>query len=274
MIRSFNRRFESEWKCLRKRKVLSVLLVIYIFIVLFQLRFSGMWMMGEGRGGFTGFFPDPSIQFSAEDLSLLGGKGSAYGLLFNVVPVAHALFFPFIAVLAIPWFCESSFIDRVWEISKARGAGEGCVLVVRSLISTSLLLGVYILCSAALLILMFLLLPATGEYFDAGLFFQRLLLSCLVCASITCSYVIAASFFGKGFGALGIMLLINVVGLIMQLMTNRMLLVPSSMLMWTCGVVPIGQNESAAIVGFCALDVLLVFCGCSVMADIRSKYIN
>ena len=100
MARQIKRLLQSEWKHASKWAY-ALILVIYACMVVLQLNSFPMWFCSLREGSFLGFFPDPTLKLSAEDALLFGNAEVFRGLLFNVAPLAHALFFPFIAALLV-----------------------------------------------------------------------------------------------------------------------------------------------------------------------------
>lgn len=125
MARQIKRFLHSEWKHVSKWAY-ALILVIYACMVVLQLNSFPMWLCGLRENSFLGFFPDPTLRLSAEDALLFGNAEVFRGLLFNVAPLAHALFFPFIAACIVPRFVSSGFVEEPWGLSEARG-GEACV---------------------------------------------------------------------------------------------------------------------------------------------------
>lgn len=91
MARQIKRLLQSEWKHASKWAY-ALILVIYACMVVLQLNSFPMWFCSLRENSFLGFFPDPTLRLSAEDVLLFGNAGVFRGLLFNVAPLAHALF--------------------------------------------------------------------------------------------------------------------------------------------------------------------------------------
>lgn len=70
--------------------------------------------------------------------------------------------------------------------------------------------------------------------------------------------MIAVSYFGSGFGPIGMLLLVNVVAIYIQIGANSMLPLPASMLMWICGVTPLGNSQCTSILIDCLINVASV----------------
>ena len=103
MARQIKRFLHSELKHVSKWAY-ALILVIYAYMVILQLNSFPMWFCSLRENSFLGFFPDPTLRLSAEDVLLFGNAEVFRGLLFNVAPLAHALFFPFIAACIVPRF--------------------------------------------------------------------------------------------------------------------------------------------------------------------------
>ena len=101
MARQIKRLLQSELKNVSKWAY-ALILVIYAYMVILQLNSFPMWFCSLRENSFLGFFPDPTLPLSAEDVLLFGNAEVFRGLLFNVAPLAHALFFPFIAACIVP----------------------------------------------------------------------------------------------------------------------------------------------------------------------------
>ena len=110
MDRQTRRFLHSELKHVSKWTY-ALILVIYACMVVLQLNSFPMWFCSLRENSFLGFFPDPTLLLSAEDVLLFGSAEVFRGLLFNVAPLAHALFFPFIAACIVPRFVSSGFIE-------------------------------------------------------------------------------------------------------------------------------------------------------------------
>ena len=106
MARQIKRLLQSELKHVSKW-VYALILVIYACMVALQLNSFPMWFCSLRENSFLGFFPDPTLRLSAEDVLLFGNAEVFRGLLFNVAPLAHALFFPFIAACIVPRFVSA-----------------------------------------------------------------------------------------------------------------------------------------------------------------------
>ena len=100
MARQIKRLLQSELKHVSKWAY-ALILVIYAYMVVLQLNSFPMWFCSLRENSFLGFFPDPTLRLSAEDVLLFGNAEVFRGLLFNVAPLAHALFFPFIAACIV-----------------------------------------------------------------------------------------------------------------------------------------------------------------------------
>ncbi len=129
MARQIKRLLQSELKHVSKW-IYTLILVIYACMVVLQLNSFPMWFCSLRENSFLGFFPDPTLLLSAEDVLLFGNAEVFRGLLFNVAPLAHALFFPFIAACIVPRFVSSGFIEEPWGLSEA-GEGSVCALSLR-----------------------------------------------------------------------------------------------------------------------------------------------
>lgn len=119
MARQIKRLLQSELKHVSKWAY-ALILVIYACMVVLQLNSFPMWFCSLRENSFLGFFPDPTLRLSAEEVLLFGNAEVFRGLLFNVAPLAHALFFPFIAACIVPRFVSSGFIEEPWGLSEAR----------------------------------------------------------------------------------------------------------------------------------------------------------
>ena len=128
MARQTRRFLHSELKHVSKWTYVLIL-VIYACMVVLQLNSFPMWFCSLRENSFLGFFPDPTLRLSAEDVLLFGNAEVFRGLLFNVAPLAHALFFPFIASCIVPRFVSSSFVEEPWGLSEARGGKRVCTTV-------------------------------------------------------------------------------------------------------------------------------------------------
>lgn len=90
MARQIKRLLQSELKHVSKWAY-ALILVIYAYMVILQLNSFPMWFCSLRENSFLGFFPDPTLRLSAEDVLLFGNAEVFRGLLFNVAPLAHAL---------------------------------------------------------------------------------------------------------------------------------------------------------------------------------------
>ncbi len=149
MARQIKRFLHSELKHVSKWTY-ALIPVIYACMVVLQLNSFPMWFCSLRENSFLGFFPDPTLRLSAEDVLLFGNAEVFRGLLFNVAPLAHALFFPFIAACIVPRFVSSGFIEEPWGLSEARGGKRVCAIVARAMLSSFALLGAFILSSVVL----------------------------------------------------------------------------------------------------------------------------
>lgn len=129
MARQIKRLLQSELKHVSKW-MYALILVIYACMVVLQLNSFPMWFCSLRENSFLGFFPDPTLLLSAEDVLLFGNAEVFRGLLFNVAPLAHALFFPFIAACIVPRFVSSGFIEEPWGCRRL-GEGSVCALSLR-----------------------------------------------------------------------------------------------------------------------------------------------
>ena len=229
MARQIKRLLQSELKHVSKWAY-ALILVIYAYMVVLQLNSFPMWFCSLRENSFLGFFPDPTLRLSAEDVLLFGNAEVFRGLLFNVAPLAHALFFPFIVACIVPRFVSSGFID--------------CAIVLDA-----------------------------QQYFNLNIFCYRLLLASVVCLAYVVSCVIVVSYFGSGFGPIGMLLLVNVVAIYIQLGANSMLPLPASMLMWICGVTPLGNSQCISILIDCLINVASVFAICFTVDRLRSRFL-
>lgn len=149
MARQIKRLLQSELKHVSKWAY-ALILVIYAYMVILQLNSFPMWFCSLRENSFLGFFPDPTLRLSAEDVLLFGNAEVFRGLLFNVAPLAHALFFPFIAACIVPRFVSSGFVEEPWGLSEARGGKRVCAIVARVVLSSFALLGAFVLSSVVL----------------------------------------------------------------------------------------------------------------------------
>ena len=272
MAHQIKRFLHSEWKRVIKWTY-ALILVIYACMVVLQLNSFPMWFCSLRENSFLGFFPDPTLRLSAEDVLLFGNAEVFRGLLFNVAPLAHALFFPFIAACIVPRFVSSGFIEDPWGLSEARGGKRVCAIVARVVLSSFALLGAFILSSVVLYCLNCVIVLDAQQYFNLNNFCYRLLLASVVCLAYVVSCVIAVSYFGSGFGPIGMLLLVNVVAIYIQLGTNFVLPLPSSMLMWICGVTPLGDGQCVSILIDCLINVASIFAICFTVDRLRSRFL-
>ena len=165
MARQTRRFLHSELKHVSKWTY-ALILVIYSCMVVLQLSSFPMWFCSLRENSFLGFFPDPTLRLSAEDVLLFGNAEVFRGLLFNVAPLAHALFFPFIAACIVLRFVSSGFIEEPWGLSEARGGKRVCAIVARVVLSSFALLGAFILSSVVLYCLNCAIVLDAQQYFD------------------------------------------------------------------------------------------------------------
>ena len=158
-------------------------------------------------------------------------------------------------------------------MSEARGGKRVCAIVARVVLSSFALLGAFILSSVVLYCLNCVIVLDARQYFNLNIFCYRLLLASVVCLAYVVSCVIAVSYFGSGFGPIGMLLLVNVVAIYIQLGANSMLPLPSSMLMWICGVTPLGDGQCVSILIDCLINVASVFTICFTIDRLRSRFI-
>lgn len=111
------------------------------------------------------------------------------------------------------------------------------------------------------------------QYFNLHVFCYRLLLASAVCLAYVVSCVIAVSYFGAGFGPIGMLLLVNVVAIYIQIGANSMLPLPASMLMWICGVTPLGNGQCISILIDCLINVASVVAICFTVDRLRSRFL-
>lgn len=71
MARQIKRLLQSELKHVSKW-MYALILVIYACIVVLQLNSFPMWFCSLRENSFLGFFPDPTLLLSAEDVLLFG----------------------------------------------------------------------------------------------------------------------------------------------------------------------------------------------------------
>ena len=71
MARQIKRLLQSELKHVSKW-VYALILVIYACMVALQLNSFPMWFCSLRENSFLGFFPDPTLRLSAEDVLLFG----------------------------------------------------------------------------------------------------------------------------------------------------------------------------------------------------------
>ena len=272
MARQIKRFLHSELKHVSKWTY-ALIPVIYACMVVLQLNSFPMWLCSLRENSFLGFFPDPTLRLSAEDVLLFGNAEVFRGLLFNVAPLAHALFFPFIAACIVPRFVSSGFIEEPWGLSEARGGKRVCVTVARAMLSSFALLGAFILSSVVLYCLNCAIVLDAQQYFNLNMFCDRLLLASAVCLAYVVSCVIVVSYFGSGFGPIGMLLLVNVVTIYIQVGANSMLPFPSSMLMWICGVTPLEDSQCTSILIDCLINVTSVLAICFTVDRLRSRFL-
>lgn len=272
MARQIKRFLHSELKHVSKWTY-ALIPVIYACMVVLQLNSFPMWFCSLRENSFLGFFPDPTLLLSAEDVLLFGNAEVFRGLLFNVAPLAHALFFPFIAACIVPRFVSSGFVEEPWGLSEARGGKRACAIVARTVLSSFALLGAFILSSVVLYCLNCVIVLDAQQCFNLNMFCYRLLLASAVCLAYVVSCVIVVSYFGSGFGPIGMLLLVNVVTLYIQVGANFMLPFPSSMLMWICGVTPLGDGQCTSILIDCLINVASVFAICFTVDRLRSRFL-
>ena len=158
-------------------------------------------------------------------------------------------------------------------LSEARGGKRVCAIVARVVLSSFALLGAFILSSVVLYCLNCAIVLDAQQYFNLNNFCYRLLLASVVCLAYVVSGVIAVSYFGSGFGPIGMLLLVNVVAIYIQLGANSMLPLPSSMLMWICGVTPLGNSQCLSILIDCLINVASVFTICYTVDRLRSRFL-
>ena len=182
MARQIKRLLQSELKHASKWAY-ALILVVYAYMVVLQLDSFPMWFCSLRENSFLGFFPDPTLRLSAEDVLLFGNAEVFRGLLFNVAPLAHALFFPFIAACIVPRFVSSGFVEEPWGLSEARGGKRVCAIVARVVLSSFALLGAFILTSVVLYCLNCAIVLDAQQYFNLNIFCYRLVLAacCLPC---------------------------------------------------------------------------------------------
>ena len=169
MARQIKRLLQSELKHVSKWTY-ALILVIYACMVVLQLNSFPMWLCSLRENSFLGYFPDPTLRLSAEDVVLFGNAEVFRGLLFNVAPLAHALFFPFIAACIVPRFVSSGFIEEPWGLSEARGGKRMCAIVARVVLSSFVLLGAFILSSVVLYRLNCAIVSDAQQYFNLNFF--------------------------------------------------------------------------------------------------------
>lgn len=272
MARQIKRFLHSELKHVSKWTYVLIL-AIYACMVILQLNSFPMWFCSLRENSFLGFFPDPTLKLSAEDALLFGNAEVFRGLLFNVAPLAHALFFPLVAPCVVPRFVSSSFVEEPWGLSEARGGKRACVTVARAMLSSFALLGAFILSSVVLYCLNCAIVLDAQQYFNLNMFCDRLLLASAVCLAYVVSCVIVVSYFGSGFGPIGMLLLVNVVTIYIQVGANSMLPFPSSMLMWICGVTPLEDSQCTSILIDCLINVTSVLAICFTVDQLRSRFL-
>ena len=273
MARQIKRLLQSELKHVSKWTY-ALIPVIYACMVVLQLNSFPIWLCSLRENSFLGYFPDPTLRLSAEDARLFGNAEVFRGLLFNVAPLAHALFFPLVASCVVPRFVSSSFVEEPWGLSNARGGKRVCVTVARAMLSSLALLGAFVLSSVVLYCLNCAIVLDAQQCFNLNMFCDRLLLASAVCLAYVVSCVIVVSYFGSGFGPIGMLLLVNVVTIYIQLGVNSMLPFPSSMLMWICGVTPLEDGQCTSILIDCLINVAGVFATCFTVDRLRSRFFN
>ena len=190
-----------------------------------------------------------------------------------MAPLAHALFFPFIAACIVPRFVSSGFVEEPWGLSEARGGKRACVTVARTVLSSFALLGAFVLSSVVLYCLNCAIVLDAQQCFNLNMFCDRLLLASAVCLAYVVSCVIVVSYFGSGFGPIGMLLLVNVVTIYIQVGANSMLPFPSSMLMWICGVTPLEDSQCTSILIDCLINVTSVLAICFTVDQLRSRFL-
>lgn len=272
MARQIKRFLYSELKHVSKWTY-ALIPVIYACMVVLQLNSFPMWFCSLRENSFLGFFPDPTLRLSAEDVLLFGNAEVFRGLLFNVAPLAHALFFPFIAACIVPRFVSSGFVEEPWGLSEARGGKRACVTVARAVLSSFALLGAFILSSVVLYCFNCAIVLDAQQCFNLNMFCDRLLLASAVCLAYVVSCVIVVSYFGSGFGPIGMLLLVNVVTIYIQVGANSMLPFPSSMLMWICGVTSLEDSQCVSFLIDCLINVASVFAICFTVDRLRSRFL-
>ena len=264
MARQIKRLLLSELKHVSKWAY-ALILAIYACMVVLQLNSFPMWFCSLRENSFLGFFPDPTLRLSAEDVLLFDNAEVFRGLLFNVAPLAHALFFP--------CFVSSGFVEEPWGLSEARGGKRVCATVARAILSSFALLGAFVLSSVVLYCLNCAIVSDAQQYFNLHVFCYRLVLAAAACLACVVSCVIVVSYFGSGIGPIGMLLLVNVVAIYIQLGANSMLPLPSSMLMWICGVTPLGDGQCVLILIDCLINVASVFAICFTVDRLRSRFL-
>ena len=272
MARQIKRFLHSELKHVSKWTY-ALILVIYACMVVLQLNSFPMWFCSLREGSFLGFFPDPTLKLSAEDALLFGNAEVFRGLLFNVAPLAHALFFPLVAPCVVPRFVSSSFVEEPWGLSEARGGKRACATVARAILSSLALLGAFVLSSVVLYCLNCAIVLDAQQHLNLHVFCYRLFLAAVACLAYVVSCVIVVSYFGSGFGPIGMLLLVNVVAIYIQVGVNSMLPLPSSMLMWICGVTPLEDSQCTSILIDCLINVASVFAICFTVDRLRSRFL-
>ena len=137
----------------------------------------------------------------------------------------------------------------------------------------SQLLAQFVLSSVVLYCLNCVIVLDAQQYFNLNIFCYRLLLASAVCLAYTVSSVIVVSYFGSGFGPIGMLLLVNVVAIYIQLGADSMLPLPSSMLMWICGVTPLEDGQYTSILIDCLINVASVLAICFTVDQLRSRFL-
>lgn len=158
-------------------------------------------------------------------------------------------------------------------MSEARGGKRVCAIVARVVLSSFVLLGAFILSSVVLYCLNCVIVLDAQQYFNLHVFCYRLVLAAAACLAYVVCCVIVVSYFGSGFGPIGMLLLVNVVAIYIQLGANSMLPLPSSMLMWICGVTPLGNGQCISILIDCLINVASVFTICFTVDRLRSRFL-
>ena len=175
------------------------------------------------------------------------------------------------------WFCSlrvsSGFVEEPWGLSEARGGKRVCAIVARATLSSFALLGAFVLSSVVLYCVNCAIVSDAQQSFNLNIFCYRLLLASAVCLAYVVSCVIVVSYFGSGFGPIGMLLLVNVVTIYIQVGANSMLPLPASMLMWICGVTPLEDGQCTSILIDCLINVASVFAICFTVDRLRSRFL-